>query len=113
MLDALLKSQPRGTENLPMIPEGETKEKIERYQDFAETKLKPQLDEYNKARDVIYRELGQYLQLRNTIETIREQKLKKFETRVDMGKEFYMQAEALDINSFVVKVSKHYYVELN
>ena len=43
----------------------------------------------------------------------REQKLKTFETRVDMGKEFYMQAEALDINSFVVKVSKHFYVELN
>ena len=43
----------------------------------------------------------------------REQKLKKFETRVDMGKEFYMQAEALDLNRIVVKVSQHYYVELN
>ena len=30
-----------------------------------------------------------------------------------MGKEFYIQAEALDINTFVVKVSKHYFVELN
>ena len=42
-----------------------------------------------------------------------EQKLKKFEARVDMGKEFYMQAEALDMNKIAVKVSKHYYVELN
>ena len=44
---------------------------------------------------------------------IRDQKLKKFEARVDMGHEFYMQAEALDLNRFVVKVSRHYYVEMN
>ena len=43
----------------------------------------------------------------------REQKLKTFETRVDMGKEFYIQAEATDLQRFVVKVSQHYYVELN
>ena len=75
--------------------------------------MKPQLEEYNKARDMVYKELGQYLQLRNTIEMFREQKLKTFETRVDMGKEFYIQAEATDLQRFVVKVSQHYYVELN
>ena len=75
--------------------------------------MKPQLEEYNKARDMVYKELGQYLQLRNTIEMFREQKLKTFETRVDMGKEFYIQAEASDLQRFVVKVSQHYYVELN
>ena len=30
-----------------------------------------------------------------------------------MGKEFYIQAEATDLERFVVKVSQHYYVELN
>ena len=39
--------------------------------------------------------------------------MKTFETRVDMGKEFYIQAEASDLERFVVKVSQHYYVELN
>ena len=39
--------------------------------------------------------------------------MKTFETRVDMGKEFYIQAEATDLERFVVKVSQHYYVELN
>ena len=43
----------------------------------------------------------------------REQKLKTFETRVDIGKEFYMHAEATELERIVVKVSQHYYVELN
>ena len=98
---------------MPLLPDSETNAKIDKYQNFAEQKLKPQLEEYNKARDTVYQELGQYLQLRNTIEMFREQKLKTFETRVDMGKEFYIQAEASDLERFVVKVSQHYYVELN
>ena len=98
---------------MPLLPDSETNAKIDKYQNFAEQKLKPQLEEYNKARDTVYQELGQYLQLRNTIEMFREQKLKTFETRVDMGKEFYIQAEANDLERFVVKVSQHYYVELN
>ena len=43
----------------------------------------------------------------------REQKLKKLEMKFDVGHEFYMQAEALDLNRFVVKVSRDFYVELN
>ena len=30
-----------------------------------------------------------------------------------MGKEFYIQAEATDLERIIVKVSQHYYVELN
>ena len=33
--------------------------------------------------------------------------------KFDIGHEFYMQAEALDLNRFVVKVSRDFYVELN
>ena len=44
---------------------------------------------------------------------MREQNLKKFQTRVDMGKGFYIQAESSDLNRIVIKVSKHYFVELN
>ena len=98
-----------------MLPSGEVGAKITKYQDFAEFKLKPQLAEFEKARDMLYRDLGQYLQLRNTIEMIQSQKLKQFETRVDLGCEFFATAVANQnqLQKFVVKVSKEYYVELN
>ena len=66
-----------------------------------------------KAKDEIYKELGQYLLLKSTIELTREQKLKKLEMRFDVGHEFYLEAEALDLNRIVVKVSREFYVELN
>ena len=33
--------------------------------------------------------------------------------RFDVGHEFYMQAEALDMNRIMVKVSREFFVELN
>ena len=33
--------------------------------------------------------------------------------KFDVGHEFYMQAEALDLNRIVVKLSKEFFVELN
>ena len=53
------------------------------------------------------------MQLRSTIEMIREQKLKTYESRVDVGHEFYLTAEATDLDKIMVKVSREYFVELN
>ena len=39
--------------------------------------------------------------------------MKKLEMKFDVGHEFYMQAEALDLNRIVVKVSREFFVELN
>ena len=44
---------------------------------------------------------------------MKDQKLKKFEAKVDIGREFFMQAEANDVQRIVVKVSRDYFVELN
>lgn len=96
-----------------MLPEGEVGTKIKRYEDFLELKLKPQLLEYTKARDAILVELGQYLQLKSTIEMIREQKLKNYNARVDVGQEFFMEAETKDLDKIMVKVSREYFVELS
>eukprot|EP00347_Sterkiella_histriomuscorum_P008070 403346490 len=53
------------------------------------------------------------LQLRNSIEMIKEQKLKKYEARVDVGCNFFVQAEVEDLQKIMVKVSKDFFVELN
>ena len=79
LLNALLKegqNTPVGSREVgdltALLPDNESSLKIKRYQDFKEKKLAPQLSEYQKARDVIYKELGQYLSLRNTIELTRQ-----------------------------------------
>ena len=73
-----------------MLSGGESAGKIKRYQDFTDNKLRPQLAEYQKAIDEIYKELGQYLLLKSTIELTRDQKLKKLDMRFDVGHEFFM-----------------------
>ena len=55
-----------------MLPEGELRSKVLKYEEFASNKLKPQLIEVNKARETLSEELGKYLQLRTTLEMMRE-----------------------------------------
>ena len=44
---------------------------------------------------------------------IREQKLKTYHARVDVGQEFFMEAETKDLDRIMVKVSREYFVELS
>ena len=119
MFDALLKAEiKREAESIDnddafLLPSKESAAKIERYKDQIEKKLKPQLSEYQKAKDEIYKELGQYQILQSTIEITREQKLKKMDLRFDVGHEFFMQAEALDLDRIILKVSRDTFVEVN
>ena len=39
--------------------------------------------------------------------------MKKLDMRFDVGHEFFMEAEALDMNRIMVKVSREFFVELN
>ena len=96
-----------------LLPVDEVGIKVKRYEDFLDTKLRPQLAEYVKARDTLKTELSQYLQLRETLQMLRDQKLKTFQSRVDAGHEFYLQAETKDLNKIMVKVSREYFVEMN
>jgi hypothetical protein len=59
MLKALLEGQEGATDYA--VPNSEVDIKIKKYQDFAATKLKPDLDRFEKDRDKIYKELGEYL----------------------------------------------------
>ena len=36
-----------------LLPAGEVGEKIKKYEDFVDSKLRPQLEEYSKARDAL------------------------------------------------------------
>ena len=50
--------------------------------------------EVKKARETLDSELQEYLKLRTSIMLIKEQKLKQLNTRVDVGCEFFLEAES-------------------
>ena len=115
MLKALLdqKQVPQSDTTSSLLGTPEQQQKIEKYQDFADNKLRPQLQEVKKARDQINAELQEYIKLRTAIQLIREQKLKQFNARIDVGCEFFMEAESTQLDRIMVKVSKEYFVELS
>ena len=43
---------------------------------------------------------------------IKDQKLQKYETMVDVGKQFYLQAEVSTADKLMVKISNTYFVEM-
>ncbi|TNV75615.1 hypothetical protein FGO68_gene13414 [Halteria grandinella] len=95
------------------VSQSEIDAKLLKYESFIDDKLKPDLRKILEKRDQIDRELSQYLQLRNTLEMIREQKLKVFETQVDVGCSFYLQAESKDLSKVMVKIGADVFVELS
>ena len=74
--------------------------------------MRPQLNTILKKRDKIYEEIGQYLQLKNVLEMLKEQKLKKFESRVDIGCNIFVTTEVEDTSKIMVALSKDFFVEL-
>ena len=48
--------------------------KIRKYEDKVDLEMRPQLHHFIKKRDEIYEELAQYLQLKNVLEMLTEQK---------------------------------------
>ena len=50
--------------------------------------------------------------LKNTVEMVKEQEVKTMSSRVDMGCNFYIQAEVEDTNNLIVDIGKGIFVEL-
>ena len=70
----------------------------------------------SKKRDEVYEEMSEYLKLRNTLEMLQKEKLKKYEARVDVGCNIFVQAEAEeDVKNqrVMVALSREFFVELS
>ncbi|ORY09554.1 hypothetical protein LY90DRAFT_708987 [Neocallimastix californiae] len=72
---------------------------ILKYEKFVNDTLKPKLKNELDLRDKIYDEISEYSKLNTKIEFIMENNLKKLRTKVDLGSNFYVNAE--------VKAEKH------
>ncbi|KAJ8265078.1 hypothetical protein COCON_G00141770 [Conger conger] len=87
-------------------------EKVLQYETFIDEVLKQDLQRVLEQRDGVYEKIAQYLQLKNTIESLQESGCKDLKTEVDLGCNFYVQAHVEDSSRIFVAVGYGFYVEL-
>ncbi|KAL5014893.1 hypothetical protein ScPMuIL_009163 [Solemya velum] len=88
-------------------------EKVHRYETFLNEKLRTDLRKVHEKRDVIYSELAEFLQLKTAIENIKEtNSTNDLKTRVDLGCNFYIQANIPDSSKIFVAVGLDIYLEM-
>jgi len=89
-------------------------EKVVRYEQFLNETLKPDLKRVLEERDQIYEQLSEYLQLRTTIEHIKESELPdgKLTTQVDLGCNFYVKAKIPDTSHICVSIGYGFYLNM-
>ncbi|KAK3915966.1 Protein UXT-like protein [Frankliniella fusca] len=89
-------------------------EKILKFETFVNDVLKEDLRRHESQLDQINREIAEYVELKNMINTTKEADFGPdgFKTKVDIGCNFYMQANVLDPSQLFVDIGLGNYVEL-
>ncbi|KAG9270038.1 protein UXT [Astyanax mexicanus] len=86
-------------------------DKVLQYEAFISDVLKRDLQTVLEQRDGVYDKISQYLQLKNTIKSIQEADSKELKTDVDLGCNFYVQAQVPDTSKIFVAVGYGFFVE--
>ncbi|XP_063289137.1 protein UXT [Pelobates fuscus] len=88
-------------------------EKVQRYEGFVSDTLQRDLLKVMENRDAVYEKISQYLQLKNVIERLQEMSPSEtLETQVDLGCNFYVNAEVPDASKIFVALGFGFYAEL-
>ncbi|KAL1021639.1 hypothetical protein UPYG_G00015950 [Umbra pygmaea] len=87
-------------------------ERVLQYETFISDVLKRDLERVLEQRDVVYENIAQYLQLKNTIESLKESEMKELKTEIDLGCNFYVQAHVEDLSKIFVAVGYGFFIEL-
>ncbi|XP_066566166.1 protein UXT isoform X2 [Amia ocellicauda] len=87
-------------------------DKVLEYETFIDEVLKRDLQKILEQRDELYEKIAQYLQLKNVIESLQEAGNKELKTDVDLGCNFYVQAQVQDPSKIFVAVGYGFFVEL-
>ncbi|KAM6982356.1 protein UXT [Tautogolabrus adspersus] len=86
--------------------------KVLQYENFINEVLKRDLQKVLEQRDSVYEKISQYLQLKNTIQTLQESGSQQLKTEVDLGCNFYVQAEVEDSSRIFVAIGYGFFVEM-
>nr|XP_057940955.1 protein UXT [Doryrhamphus excisus] len=104
---------PTATANVNTNTTGNVEQKVLQYEKFIDEVLKKDLQTVMEQRDAVYNQISQYLQLKNTIQSLQETGSKRLKTDVDLGCNFYVQAEVEDSSRIFVLVGFGFFVEMD
>ncbi|CAL8253110.1 unnamed protein product [Arctogadus glacialis] len=90
-----------------------SRDKILQYESFISDVLKRDLQKVLEQRDGVYEKITQYLQLKNTIQSLQESGDNELKTEVDLGCHFYVQAHVEDSSRVFVAVGYGFFVEMS
>ncbi|CAO3664096.1 unnamed protein product [Umbelopsis ramanniana] len=85
---------------------------LNKYDQFVNEKLKPNLKATLDARDSLYDLTSEYLKLKLQIETIQNNDLMEMKTMVDLGSNFYVQAKIPDTKFVYINVGFGFHVQM-
>ncbi|KAI3357935.1 hypothetical protein L3Q82_016309, partial [Scortum barcoo] len=85
-------------------------EKVLQYENFINEVLKKDLQKVLEQRDSVYEKISEYLQLKNTIQRLQE--CTSLRTDIDLGCNFYVQADVEESSRIFVAVGYGFFVEM-
>ncbi|KAK7884570.1 hypothetical protein WMY93_027693 [Mugilogobius chulae] len=87
-------------------------QKVLQYENFINEVLRRDLQKVLDQRDSVYEKISQYLQLKNTLQSLQEEGSKHLKTDVDLGCNFYVEAQVEDASRIFVAVGYGFFVEM-
>ncbi|XP_028296899.1 protein UXT-like [Gouania willdenowi] len=85
--------------------------KVLQYENFVNDVLRRDLRAVMDQRDQVYEKISEYLQLKNTIQSLQEAESGHLKTEVDLGCNFFVQAQIEDASRIFVAVGFGFFVE--
>uniref|UniRef100_A0AAV1TNK8 Uncharacterized protein n=1 Tax=Peronospora matthiolae TaxID=2874970 RepID=A0AAV1TNK8_9STRA len=85
---------------------------LQRYSDFVEQVLRPQLQQTLVHRDALTREVHEYQELRELLQTLADPTPEPLHTLVDVGERFYVRAKVDDASLVTVDIGLEFHVEM-
>ncbi|KAJ1697428.1 hypothetical protein LUZ63_005940 [Rhynchospora breviuscula] len=87
------------------------KEKVQRYEEFVDNRLKPDLVKAINERDKVFHQQKMFLDLKKNIENLEKNGITSLRSMVNLGSEVYMQAEVPDTRHIFVDIGLGFHVE--
>ncbi|KAJ9697791.1 hypothetical protein PVL29_007084 [Vitis rotundifolia] len=91
--------------------DGLIQEKVQRFEEFVDRRLKPDLVHAIAERDKVFEQQEVFSNLRRNIENLEKNSVTSLQTMVNLGSEVYMQAEVPDTQRIFVDIGLGFHVE--
>ncbi|XP_052187012.1 uncharacterized protein LOC127797870 isoform X1 [Diospyros lotus] len=87
-------------------------EKVQRFEEFVDCRLKPDLVRAIAERDKVFEQQKTFSDLKRNVENLQKNSVTSLRTLVNLGSEVYMQADVPDTRHIFVDIGLGFHVEL-